>query len=91
MTQILPSASYVRNPAAVRNQGSQNAILASISERVHLDSEQASQVWELLQTPQTVETLRRSLASDEALDNERITSLLATLYDQDLIQVSPDT
>jgi hypothetical protein len=91
MTQILPSASYVRNPAAVKNRERQNAILASISERVDLDSEQASQVWELLQTPQTVETLRRSLASDEELDNERITSLLATLYDQDLIQVSPDT
>lgn len=91
MTQIHPSASYVRNPAAVKNRERQNAILASISERVDLDSEQASQVWELLQTPQTVETLRRSLASDEALDNERITSLLATLYDQDLIQVSPDT
>jgi hypothetical protein len=91
MAEILPSASYVRNPAAARNQERQNAVLAAISEEVELDSEQANQVWELLETPQTVGTLCRSLGSDEDVDSEQITSLLSTLYDEDMIQMSPDT
>lgn len=90
MAEILPSASYVRNPRAAKSGAEQRAILASIQEHTELDSEVAEQVWELLDTPQTVDTLCRSIGADGDLGSTRVTSMLAELYDQDLIQVSPD-
>lgn len=91
MAEILPSASYVRNPKAFKDQGQHSAILSSIGERIEMRSEQAAQVWALLETPQTVNTICRSIGAGAEKESERVTSLLAELYDRDLIQVSPDT
>lgn len=91
MAEILPSASYVRNPQAGKSGAEQSAILTSIQQHTELGSDEAAQVWELLETPQTVDTLCRSIGANGELGNTRVTSMLAELYDQDLIQVSPDT
>jgi hypothetical protein len=84
MAEILPSASYVRTPGGQRNRPHQ-AVLSSIDE---LSSEDTQRMWELLETPQTVDTLCRSLGNKS---EESIRLALASLYGEDLIQVSPDT
>lgn len=84
MAEILPSASYVRSPHGQRDRA-HPAILSSMGE---LSGEDATRLWELLETPQTVDSLCRSLGKQ---GEEPIRSALATLYDEDLIQVSPDS
>ena len=91
MTEILQSASYVRNSKASIEQGQQSEILRSIGERIEMRSEQTTQVWKLLETAQTVETICRSIDANADKSRERVIALLAELYDRDLIQVSPDT
>ena len=85
MAEILPSASYVRNPNARQDRAHQQAILSAIDE---LDGDETTRMWELLETPQTVDSLCRSLGKSA---DEPIRSALAALYDKDLIQVSPDS
>ena len=91
MTDIIPTASYVRNPQAMSEAQRQHAILTSIGEHAEIGVEEAAQVWELLETPQTVDTICRSIGANGGLGTERITTLLAEMYDQDLIQLSPDS
>lgn len=85
MAEILPSASYVRNPKGQQDGARRQAILSSIDQ---LEGEETTRMWELLETPQTVDSLCRSLGKDI---DEPIRSALAALYDEDLIQVSPDS
>jgi hypothetical protein len=85
MAEILPSASYVRNPKALQDRAHQQAILSSIDE---LDGDETTRMWKLLETPQTVDSLCRSLGKTT---EEPIRSALAALYDEDLIEVSPDS
>ncbi len=84
MAEILPSASYVRNPQG-QSDRAHPAILSSIGE---LSGEDTTRMWELLETPQTVDSLCRSLGQQS---DESIRSALAALYNEDLIQVSPDS
>lgn len=84
MAEILPSASYVRNPQGQRDRA-HPAILSAMGE---LSGEDATRMWELLETPQTVDTLCRSLGKQ---GEEPIRSALAALYKEDLIQISPDS
>lgn len=91
MTEILPTASYVRNPRAIQEAERQHAILTTIGEHAEIGADEASQVWELLETPQTVDTICRSIGANGDLGSERITTLLAQMYDKDLIQLSPDS
>lgn len=58
MTEILPSASYVHS-AKGRDAAARPTVLALLEESA-LDSEQSAQLWRLLETPQTVESLCRS-------------------------------
>lgn len=90
MAEILPSASYVRNPRA-SDGAQQSALLSSIQEHAELGSDETAQVWELLETPQTVDTICRSIGANGDIGSTRVTSILSELYDKDLIQVSPDT
>lgn len=89
MAEILPTASYVRR----RSTPEDAQVLES------LDSDQGAKdipqrVWKLLETPQTVESLCRSLASQygetERCDRE-VRVVLEKLYREDLIQISPDS
>jgi hypothetical protein len=93
MNTILVGASYLQNsdPRA-RSQ----TVLASICERSELASEGISQrIWDLLETPQTVATICRVLSNECHLDPDAsgpaVRSLLAELYERDLIELSPDT
>lgn len=94
MTHILPSGSYLRcsHSQAPRQN---DAVLVSLCERYSLGPpEAARRIWELLETPQTVETLCRVLAREYSLPRScgpQIRSFLGDLYERDLIQVSPDT
>ena len=85
MAEILPNASYVRHSKGRQDQGHERSVRSLIAE---LEEEEATRIWELLETPQTVDSLCRSLGKTE---DRMIRSALAALYDKDMIQVSPDT
>lgn len=91
MAEILPTASYVRRTRSTQDAEQQRAILTTLGEQADLDADEATQLWDLLETPQTVDTLCRSIGSEEPPDSDRITQLLADLYEKDLIQLSPDS
>ena len=84
MKEISPSASYVQNRDLLQAEAAKQAALRSICEQ---DSA-TRHVWELLQTPQTVETLSRRLEDE---DVEDITASLSKLMREELIQISPDS
>jgi hypothetical protein len=90
---ISRTASYVWNPHAA-------ALKEQLRERLKSYEELAiggssGRIVELLKTPQTVETIRRvlttELGEDEETSEEHVQTLLASLYEEDLIQMSPDT
>ena len=89
MTEILPSASYIQNRAMLRAHADKQAVLSQITEQ-----EASQRLWELLETPQTVETLTRVICNEfDTKPNDcvrDITASLSRLYREDLIQVSPD-
>lgn len=84
MQHITKGASYVQNRAMLRAQAGKQEALHSICE----GDSAARQVWDLLQTPQTVDTLARRL-EDENVDD--ITASLTKLMREELIQISPDS
>lgn len=88
MAEILPSASYVRTAKALRDPAREQSVLAALSAQGELEDDDATQIWELLKTPQTVDSLCRTLGSES---DEPIRHALAALVDEDLIEVSPDT
>lgn len=89
MTGILPSASYVQNRATLRAHADKQAVLTQIT-----GQEASQRIWELLETPQTVETLTRVISNEFDTNPSEcvrdITASLSRLYREDLIQVSPD-
>jgi hypothetical protein len=91
MTEILPSAAYVRNVDALN----ENALRDLHTHSGFESSETSRRIWELLETPQTIETLCRVITDSSSADQEgcgrAVKLFLADLYDQDLIQVSPDS
>ena len=95
MTAILPSASYVQNRQVLHAHAEKQAVLREIQEReIPALPGAQERIWELLETPQTVETLTRVLANEfDARPADcvgEITASLSRLYREDLIQVSPD-
>ena len=96
MTAILPSAAYIQNREALRAHAEKSAALRALQERDNeaLPGAQA-RIWELLETPQTVETITRVLANEfDARPADcvgEVTASLSRLYREDLIQVSPDS
>lgn len=89
MAELLSSASYVRNQAALRDGAQQKLDDALRS------SQWGGRAWELLQTPQTVVSLSRALARDQSEDESRyrtdVEQFMEQLFAKDLIQVSPDS
>lgn len=96
MTGILPTASYVQNREILHAQESKEAALQSIHQRddAHLPG-LAKRVWELLETPHTVASLSRIVASEYDVEpaecSDDIQASLTRLYREELIQLSPDT
>jgi hypothetical protein len=95
MSLILPSASYIQNREVLDAHADKQTALQAIQELDSASLPGAQQrIWELLETPQTVESLTRALANEfDARPAEcvgEITASLTRLYRKDLIQVSPD-
>lgn len=95
-THIEGSASYVRNPDTMQGPGHESAVLQSLQHVGDISPPEASlRIWDLLETPQTVETICRVLRSEfdltPAASIESVKVVLEELYREDLIQVSPDT
>jgi hypothetical protein len=84
MQEISTSASYVQNRDLLEAEAAKQAALSSLCER----DPATRHVWELLETPPTVETLSRRL-EDEDIDD--ITASLTKLIREELIQISPDS
>jgi len=88
MAYLSPSAAYVRKDEFIgRSVLKAEDIRGSVVEE---------QVWQLLETPQTIESLRRaareSAAGGESLvDRGDIEKMLERLLDADLIEMSPDS
>ena len=83
MNEILSSAAYVRCEG-------------KSPRRVIPEASPATQrIWELLETPQTVTTICRVLATEGELQPDRcepqVRSFMSKLYREDLIQLSPDS
>jgi hypothetical protein len=96
MVEIQGSASYVRNPDAEERRPDESAVLQSLEHANEMTSRDANlRIWELLETPQTVETICRVLKNEFDLPPASVTEgvriVLAQLYREDLIQLSPDT
>lgn len=95
MIEIKGSASYVRNPDA-KTAGDDNAVLQMLQDANDVGPPEASlRIWDLLETPQTVETICRVLGNEfdlpPAASVEGVKIVLANLYREDLIQMSPDS
>lgn len=97
MSEISTSASYIRSPEArqsprdVRGRSQHGGSFESVT----LEEDRCDRAWELLETPQTVETISRVLAAESGMTAEtfrpRVASLLAHLLAQELIVLSPDS
>ena len=94
MTEILPTAAYVQNRDLLKAHADKQATLRAIQRNDDALPGSQQRIWELLETPQTVETLTRVIANEfDAEPGEcesEITASLSRLYREDLIQVSPD-
>jgi len=83
MTQLLPTAAYIRKDAL--------ASLSSLQVADLHDSVIDDQVWQLLETPQTVESIQRAASRGTHADRGYIKETLERLLDADLIELSPDS
>lgn len=94
MTSILRTASYMRSSSA-SSQRTSEAALRSILSDPDLDRDGGERIWELLETPQTIETLCRALHVEARTDTpargRAVESLLVKLYEHDLIEVTADS
>jgi Coenzyme PQQ synthesis protein D (PqqD) len=96
MIEIQGTASYVRNSDALPAGDDEKALLETLQHVSETNPPEASlRIWELLETPQTVETICRVLRNEfdlpPAASVEGVRIVLAELYREDLIQLSPDT
>jgi hypothetical protein len=88
MTHVLASAAYIRKEAF----GVPSSLRAEHKQYSLVDE----QVWALLQTPQTVESLHRAASARAEsratrVSRTNIEMMLEQLLDADLIELSPDS
>jgi hypothetical protein len=92
MGSILRTASYVRAGHAPPHLVDDD--FAILREPV-LEIDGGQRIWELLETPQTIETLCRALHVDALPDppacGRAVESILIRLYERDLIEVTADS
>jgi len=84
MKHISTSASYVQNRELLESETAKQAALISIC----AEDPATRHVWDLLETPQTVQTLSRRLEDEDVADIE---ASLTKLIREELIQISPDS
>lgn len=92
MSTILRTASYVRTDRAPLRLINDDAMILSDPD---LDLVGGERIWELLETPQTLETLCRALhvetLTDPPAGGRAVESVLVKLFERDLIEVSADS
>ena len=81
MTHLSSSAAYVRK---------QNVATAHAMRLAGGADAFEERVWELLQTPQTVESLERA-AGELQSQGKKVEYVMERLLDADLIEISPDS
>jgi hypothetical protein len=81
MTQLSTSAAYVR-----KNAARDRALRAA-----GMSGSEIEEVWELLETPQTVVSLQRAAGEKAKIQSGDIEEILERLLDADLIELSPDS
>jgi Coenzyme PQQ synthesis protein D (PqqD) len=96
MVEIHPSASYVRHSQRLASGSEPEGLLQRLVREEAVNPPDAPQrIWELLETPQTVETICRVLRNEFDLPpgacTEEVKIVLSQLYREDLIELSPDT
>lgn len=96
MSEIEGTAAYVRNEDPTTQQVDERVMLQSIEHASDVTPPDANvRIWELLGTPQTVESICRVLRSEfdlpPAACTEGVRIVMTKLYRDDLIQLSPDT
>jgi hypothetical protein len=96
MTQLLHTASYVWNDATPAELLGEDAVLRALPEVAdERSASTARRIWELLETPQTVETICRVLRSEYDVETDAcrhdVRVVLHGLLREELIQLSPDT
>ena len=95
MQNTVPGAAFVRS-TPFGNQARVRTLFELIGRRCGLAdaAHTGPHVYELLETPQTIETLQRAIAQEEPQEGaaeEVLDSFLAELYRRDLIELSPDS
>jgi hypothetical protein len=96
MQNTAPGASFVRS-TVFGNQSRAKTLFELIGRRCGLAdaAHTAPHVYELLATPQTVETLQRAIARGDSYQQSMsegvLESFLTELYRRDLIELSPDS
>jgi hypothetical protein len=92
MQTISQSAAYVRS-VVLDDQSRGKALFGLIGEHCGLPaaSSTGSRVYELLGTPQTLETLKRAIGPDNPPAPPQLQSFLEELYRRDLIELSADS
>ena len=88
MIGILEGASFIRAHSPQRHAQARASLVEGLG-----TSDVADQVWGLLATPQTLDSLCRSLAADESTErlHDDVRIVLQSFYELDLIEMSPDT
>jgi hypothetical protein len=84
MTSINPTSAYIRSKTAPGD-------ICGLERRAD-SSAFLDEIWSLLSTPQTVDTLRRRIAHDSGVlpDDSAVVSALKDLLARDWIEMSPD-
>lgn len=94
MKHIPVTTSYRR--AETGNESAHQEVLFALCQHYHLNPADAGRkIWELLETPQTAETLCRVLSREFSVPEDTcsvdVVALLQDLYLNDVIEISPDT
>jgi len=83
VTLLLPSAAYIRKHRVADLDKLRSAgVFRSLTLR---------KVWDLLETPHTLESLQRAADNEVPIDRYRIEQCMKRLLETDLIELSPDS
>lgn len=87
MGSIKPTAAYVRTHRSPKDLSS------NPPEFIGQVTEEGRAIWSLLSTPQTVETLRRTIRhdADRVVSEDTVVAVLEELVKRDLAELSPDS
>jgi len=89
MTSISDSAAYSRKRPHLTELSDDSSLADS-----HSALERKRRVWHLLETPQTIDSVCRTLANERLIDphcHATVRELFAQMLEENLIELSPDS